>query len=120
VEVGSNRLPSVPTVSHSDPFSGLALSRGERVARCPDALHREVGRVRGQLHGQDALQGCFAALRMTAARVAAIMRLRDRRPWASARGYSRSAAPRRERLPVPVLIFEFLVFLDRRYDSLMP
>jgi len=26
-----------------------ALSRGERVARCPDALHREAGRVRGYL-----------------------------------------------------------------------
>jgi len=24
-----------------------ALSLGERVARCPDALHREAGRVRG-------------------------------------------------------------------------
>jgi hypothetical protein len=26
-----------------------ALSRGERVARCPDPLHREAGRVRGYL-----------------------------------------------------------------------
>jgi hypothetical protein len=27
----------------------LALSRGERVARDPDALHRDAGRVRGRL-----------------------------------------------------------------------
>jgi len=30
------------------------LSLGERVARCPDALHREAGRVRGYLGGSPA------------------------------------------------------------------
>jgi len=32
-------------------FGKTALSLGERVARCPDALHREAGRVRGLLRG---------------------------------------------------------------------
>jgi hypothetical protein len=29
---------------------GLTLSRGERVGRGPDALHRDAGRVRGPFH----------------------------------------------------------------------
>jgi hypothetical protein len=31
----------------------IALSRGERVDRDPDALHRDAGRVRGRLHGEE-------------------------------------------------------------------
>jgi hypothetical protein len=31
----------------------FALSRGERVDRDPDSLHRDAGRVRGQLHGEE-------------------------------------------------------------------
>jgi hypothetical protein len=31
----------------------LALSRGERVDRDPDALHRDAGRVRGHLHDEE-------------------------------------------------------------------
>jgi hypothetical protein len=35
----------------------VALSLGERVARDPDILHRDVGRVRGHLHGEEGVGG---------------------------------------------------------------
>jgi hypothetical protein len=31
---------------------GFFLSRVERVARDPDALHRDAGQVRGRFHGE--------------------------------------------------------------------
>jgi hypothetical protein len=44
---------------HRGRIGKLALSRGERVARRPDALHREAGRVRGHFAQESHLLGSW-------------------------------------------------------------
>ena len=65
----SERVPHLPLDTAVPPLTSaasptrkggdwvFALSRGERVDRDPDALHRDAGRVRGQAHGEDGSDG---------------------------------------------------------------